>query len=746
MRKFFSKCVSGLALAAALLFGASDSLAIGWPSNYQGVMLQGFQWDSYKGSNDSKWTTLTSRADELSTYFSLIWVPNSAKPASNPSNGYDPVYWFTNHNTCWGKEAEIREMIQTYKAKGTGIIEDVVINHRSGRSNWVNFPKEEWNGQTWEIGLDGICSTDEVNQQSGQPHATGAADTGEDFNGARDLDHTNANVQNNCKNYCKFLLEDMGYAGFRLDMVKGYGGQYTKIYNNYAKPTYCVGEYFDGNYDLCAQWIEATGKTSACFDFPLKFQLNKAFPGPNSYNCNELVWKANGTTDQPAGLIHFGYQQYAVTFVDNHDTYRDHNKFNGNVVAANAFLLFSPGTPCIFWAHYNANKSKIQELINIRNACGIHNQSPVTVLMVNQSCYMAEITGTKGKAVIKIGSTMDSPSGYSASDIKASGDGYCVWTKVGGIEPPHGGDETPSELYVLGNVAGNQWNTASGIKMTKSGKTFTATNLVFEPAAGETRCYFNLATVLGADWDAVNAGNRFGATSEGDPLAVNTPGSMRLYAADVDASGCQSWTVEPGTYNLVADFDKMTITVTDGTGDPITPPDPDMPSSLYIIGEVDGNSWAANTGVQMAKGKGVFTRDVEIVSETGDPRYFSFAISLASDAEDWVTLNMPGNRYAPVADTPLELTKPATFVECDNGDMAKAFCIGAGEYSLVVDWAAQTVTAYEKGKAPGAVDGIELDGDEAPAVYYNLQGVRVANPESGIFIRVKGNKATKVML
>lgn len=43
------------------------------------------------------------------------------------------------------------------------------------------------------------------------------------------------------------------------------------------------------------------------------------------------------------------------------------------------------------------------------------------------------------------------------------------------------------------------------------------------------------------------------------------------------------------------------------------------------------------------------------------------------------------------------------------------------------------------------VEGIVADADEAP-VYYNMQGVRVANPENGVFIEVKGNKATKVVL
>ncbi len=45
----------------------------------------------------------------------------------------------------------------------------------------------------------------------------------------------------------------------------------------------------------------------------------------------------------------------------------------------------------------------------------------------------------------------------------------------------------------------------------------------------------------------------------------------------------------------------------------------------------------------------------------------------------------------------------------------------------------------------GAVEGVMVDEDAAP-VYYNLQGVRVANPSNGIFIVKKGNKTTKQVI
>ncbi|MDD5787634.1 MAG: alpha-amylase, partial [Bacteroidales bacterium] len=50
---------------------ALTAMAQGWPSKYQGVMLQGFYWDSF---SDTQWTNLESQADELAEFFQLIWI------------------------------------------------------------------------------------------------------------------------------------------------------------------------------------------------------------------------------------------------------------------------------------------------------------------------------------------------------------------------------------------------------------------------------------------------------------------------------------------------------------------------------------------------------------------------------------------------------------------------------------------------------------------------------------------------
>ena len=142
MKIFARPLLAACAIAMSVSAMQGDNYA--WPANYEGVMLQGFYWDSY---SDTRWTNLESQSDELSQYFKLIWVPNSGRCGSGNNMGYMPQYWFTNHNSSFGTESQLRKMITTFKEKGTGIIADVVVNHRNGVTNWADFPVEQWNGR-----------------------------------------------------------------------------------------------------------------------------------------------------------------------------------------------------------------------------------------------------------------------------------------------------------------------------------------------------------------------------------------------------------------------------------------------------------------------------------------------------------------------------------------------------------------------------------------------------------------------
>ncbi|MCM1152616.1 MAG: alpha-amylase family glycosyl hydrolase [Muribaculum sp.] len=552
-------------------------------------MLQGFFWDSYSGANNSKWSTLTSQADEIAPYFKVIWVPNAGKAATNPSMGYDPVYWFTNHTSSFGTKQQLIKMISAYNALGTDIIEDVVVNHRSGVTNWTDFPSEVWNGKTYKLGPEHICSDDEVASQSGQAKPTGARDTGEGFSGSRDLDHTSPVVQENVIAYCQHLMQDLGFSGFRYDMVKGYSAKYTKIYNEASKPKYSVGEYWDGSYDKVAAWIEGTGRQSAAFDFPLKYCINEAFA---NNDMTKLVWLANGVTPQPAGLIHYNYPQYAVTFVDNHDTYRDGSKFNGNVLAANAFILCSPGTPCVFLPHWQKYKEQIKPMIAIRNACGVNNQSSVKVLRYERDCYLAEVKGTKGSLVVKIGNASVTPDGYTNSDIRATGSGYCIWskTKIDGnstVEPDPVDPTYPQKVYLMGNLTSGHWDTSTAIPADEASKgVYKWHEVELEAAADNNYSYFSFTTAVAStvsDWDLINASDRYGATSNDLSIKLNNPVGVKCFYGGGNAGEAFAWKAVPGTYSFTLDLSQNSLVISEPTAVGLVDDDILLPAVYYNL-------------------------------------------------------------------------------------------------------------------------------------------------------------------
>ena len=405
---------------------------VGWPAEYGGVMLQGFYWD---GFGDAQWTRLEAQTDELAPYFSLVWIPQSGN-CGGTSMGYDDLWWFNNYNSSFGTEAELRDMIKTFKQKGIGTIADVVINHRRNVSNWVDFPSETYNGVTYEMVSTDICANDDGGKtrtwasQNGYSLSS-ANDTGEGWDGMRDLDHTSENVQTIVKAYLDFLLNDLGYTGFRYDMVKGYHGRYTKLYNESAKPQFSVGECWDGTTTI-KNWINATEKTSAAFDFQFRYTVRNAV---NSGNWARLGQQNDGnwplvSTNTEGGA----YRQYAVTFVENHDTeYRSaaapQDPIRRDTLAANAFLLASPGTPCVFLKHWKAYKYDIARMIQARQLCGILNTSHQSVFRADSKYYAAVTIGQKGRLLVWLGDQSQAASLVNGYTKILAGPNYSYWVE-----------------------------------------------------------------------------------------------------------------------------------------------------------------------------------------------------------------------------------------------------------------------------------------------------------------------------
>ena len=379
----------------------------GWASDYSGVMLQGFSWDSY---NESQWKVLEKQADELKGYIDLVWLPQSGKCLETTQvMGYMPYYYF-NQNSSFGSEAELRSLITKFKAAGIGAIADVVVNHRN-TEGWYNFPAETYKGVTYQMQSTDICKNDDGGTTATQAATDGVSlsqnnDEGTDFGGCRDIDHKSENVQKVIKAYLKYLKDDLGYTGFRYDMVKGFDGSHVADYNDATGVEYSVGEYWDGN-DKIESWINRTNKKSAAFDFQFRYNVRDAVNGAaNGKVTTSSDWSKLNSNDN---LMHdANYRRYAVTFVENHDTQKrseseQNDPLRKDTIAANAYMLAMPGTPCIFQPHWNAYKSEIKEMIAARKYAGITNMSNYANKQSKKTLYVNEVTGTKHKLLVAVG-------------------------------------------------------------------------------------------------------------------------------------------------------------------------------------------------------------------------------------------------------------------------------------------------------------------------------------------------------
>lgn len=394
-------------LTLIALLASINMFAQGWPANYSGVMLQGFSWDSY---DYSQWTVLEKQADDMKGFIDLVWLPQSGKCIETTKvMGYMPYYYF-NQNSSFGTEAELRSLIAKFKANGIGAIADVVVNHRN-TDGWYAFPAETYKGVTYQMLSTDICKNDDGGSTAIQAKKDGVSlsnnyDEGTYFGGCRDIDHKSENVQKVIKAYLKYLKDDLGYTGFRYDMVKGFDGSHVADYNDATGVEYSVGEYWDGNEKI-ESWINRTNKKSAAFDFQFRYNVRDAVNGAaNGKVTTSSDWSKLNSNDN---LMHdANYRRYAVTFVENHDTQKrseseQNDPLRKDTIAANAYMLAMPGTPCVFQPHWRAYKQEIKSMIEARKLAGITNMSNYTNKMAQNACFANETTGNKAKLIVVVG-------------------------------------------------------------------------------------------------------------------------------------------------------------------------------------------------------------------------------------------------------------------------------------------------------------------------------------------------------
>ena len=289
--------------------------------------------------------------------------------------------------------------------------------------------------------------------------------------------------------------------------------------------------------------------------------------------------------------------------------------------------------------------------------------------------------------------------------------------------------EVEYKYGVHGEIFGDpKWSTLDMVE-NESGKWVLTAEVV---AGGFGIKVMDASTSAQTGWFAADGDGVLGSAQLGQPIALKEDGVN--FASTL-----------VGTFTFTFDPNAMTLTVSgEGTDDP--DPVVTVPENLFIVGNIAGCVWDTVNAPALTKEGNTFTiKSVEIVSASEDiaEGFFSF---ITVRGADWDTEVNSGDRFgASMPDEVIEAPATVTFVPYlagVNASAAASWMIEAAVYDITVDFAAMTVNVVKVGDG---ISAIEAD-NNAPAVYYNLQGVEVSEPANGLFIEVRGNQVRKVTL
>ncbi len=371
-----------------------------------GVLLQAFYWNcpSIENKAFAWWNFISSKIPSISVAgFTALWLPPANKAASNTSMGYDTYDYYDlgdidqkgSAPTWFGSRTDLLNLIQTAHANNTQVYADLVFHQNSGAdeqevsgfdgvTRWTKFtPASGKFFRTWQDFQPSIFETiDGLDPIS--------------FGGMPNLCHRNPEVYTELLEYAQYLLQDIGYDGFRFDCVKGYGAWMVRaiqelrtVRNNSATPPFGVGECWDQN-DIISLWMQQANAWSdnpcAAFDFPLRDRLQTLC---DSYGFSLKTFLQGGTVTSDSASL-------SVTFVENHDTATSNPIINDKMLAY-SYILTHEGYPCVFWQDYynwdlaqEGNNGGINALISANKKYAGGN---TTVLYCDDNLYIMQRTG-----------------------------------------------------------------------------------------------------------------------------------------------------------------------------------------------------------------------------------------------------------------------------------------------------------------------------------------------------------------
>ncbi|NTW48608.1 MAG: alpha-amylase [Chlorobiales bacterium] len=326
-----------------------------------GVIMQAFHWDCPRADNQEYlwWNFVQEKVPTLAQVgFTSLWLPPAHKAAniSGPSMGYDPYDYYDlgefdqkgSVKTWFGSKQDLLDLITIAHTCGMTVLADMVLNHNSGAD-----AKEQnlIDGTTRWTFFDPRSGSFQRDWRCFNPSPFETWDGGV-FGDMPDLCHRNPYVYGEILKLARWLIEEIGFDGFRYDFVKGYGAWVVTAIQEYryereGKPVkpYGVGENWSSDRTI-ENWLNETNAWSdnpvGAFDFPLRDVL-KNLCDSNGYSLRNLADAETVVSTDPFR---------AVTFVENHDLRDNGNPIINDKLLAYGYILTHEGHPCVFWKDY----------------------------------------------------------------------------------------------------------------------------------------------------------------------------------------------------------------------------------------------------------------------------------------------------------------------------------------------------------------------------------------------------------
>ena len=373
-----------------------------------GVMLQAFYWDCPREEQKEFlwWQHLHKQVPDLAKAgFETLWLPPVHKAANlgGRSMGYDPYDYYDlgefeqkgSIPTWFGSKQDLLGLIQTAHAHGMVVLADMVINHNSGadaaelnpllnQSRWTLYqPKSGKFPRNWE------CF--HPNRYERWDEST--------FGEFPDLSHRNPYVYGQILELARWLVEDIGFDGFRYDFVKGYGAHTVTSIQEFLYQRdgqtiipYGVAEHWD-TAQAIEQWVNVTNFSNSnpvdAFDFPLREML-KALCDQYGFSLYNLIYWETVLQKQP---------QTTVTFVENHDLRDPGRPIVNDKLLAYSYILTHQGYPCVFWPDYTnlALKDTPHGIAALLQAHNTYAGGEAQILHVDDNLYIMQRKGYAGQ-------------------------------------------------------------------------------------------------------------------------------------------------------------------------------------------------------------------------------------------------------------------------------------------------------------------------------------------------------------